>query len=195
MKISIRSKLILAISTLIVVLFSIASSLFINEKKRELADDIFVNTLAFSRLTAPSIAYFYDLYLIQNSFVYFNREIAEIFEQNDDVSVVEVVSYDAEGLYNSSYDVDKKEYHEIDFEGNYELTSLIGNITKKDGAPFVHAHITMSDHLCKAYGGHLFKATIAAAGEFFIKVTESLIDRKFDKNIGLYLWKFDHCEL
>ena len=94
-----------------------------------------------------------------------------------------------------SYDVDKKEYHEIDFEGNYELTSLIGNITKKDGAPFVHAHITMSDHLSKTYGGHLFKATIAAAGEFFIKVTESLIDRKFDKNIGLYLWKFDHCEL
>jgi len=113
MKISIRSKLILAISTLIVVLFSIASSLFINEKKRELADDIFVNTLAFSRLTSPSIAYFYDLYLTQNSFVYFNREIAEIFEQNDDVSVIEVVNYDAEVLYNSVFDIDKK-YEGID---------------------------------------------------------------------------------
>ena len=113
MKISIRSKLILAISTLIVVLFSIASSLFINEKKHELADDIFVNTLAFSRLTSPSIAYFYDLYLTQNSFVYFNREIAEIFEQNDDVSVIEVVNYDAEVLYNSVFDIDKK-YEGID---------------------------------------------------------------------------------
>ena len=108
MKISIRSKLILAISTLVVVLFSIASSLFINEKKRELADDIFVNTLTFSRLTAPTIAYFYDLYLKQNSFVYFNREIAEIFQQNDDVSEIEVVSYDAEILYNSVEDIDKK---------------------------------------------------------------------------------------
>ena len=107
MKISIRTKLILAISTLVVILFSIASSLFINEKKRELADDIFVNTLTFSRLTSPSIAYFYDLYLAQNSFVYFNREIAEIFQQNDDVYEIEVVTYDAEILYNSIEDVDK----------------------------------------------------------------------------------------
>ncbi len=108
MKISIRTKLILAISTLVVILFSIASSLFINEKKRELADDIFVNTLTFSRLTSPSIAYFYDLYLAQNSFVYFNREIAEIFQQNDDVYEIEVVTYDAEILYNSIEDVDKR---------------------------------------------------------------------------------------
>tara|TARA_B100001750_G_scaffold203787_1_gene179770 strand:- start:10 stop:444 length:435 start_codon:yes stop_codon:yes gene_type:complete len=93
-----------------------------------------------------------------------------------------------------SYDINKKEYDEVDFEGNYELTSLIGNITKKEGKPFIHAHITMSDHSCNAYGGHLFHATIAAAGEFFIRVTENIIDRKFDKNIGLHLWKFDHCE-
>ena len=108
MRLSIRSKLIIAISTLVVILFSIASSLFINEKKRELADDIFINTLTFSRLTAPSIAYFYDLYLAQNSFVYFNREISEIFQQNDDVNEIEVVTYDAEILYNSLIDVDKR---------------------------------------------------------------------------------------
>ena len=100
-----------------------------------------------------------------------------------------------ENIRIGSYDISKKAYHEVDFKGDYELTSLIGNITQKEGNPFVHAHITMSDHECKAFGGHLFYATITATGEFFINVTKNLIDRKFDENIGLYLWKFDHCEL
>ena len=93
-----------------------------------------------------------------------------------------------------AYDVSSKSYHELDFKNDYELTSFIGNITKKEGNPFLHAHITMSDHSCKAFGGHLFHAKIAAAGEFFISVTNNTINRKFDNNTGLYLWSFDHCE-
>ena len=93
-----------------------------------------------------------------------------------------------------SYDVTTKSYDEIDFDDTYELTSFIGNITKKDGKPFIHAHISMSDHLCKAFGGHLFYATIGAAGEFIIKVTDNIINRKFDDDTGLHLWSFEHCE-
>ncbi|MDA1060999.1 MAG: hypothetical protein O3B47_04355, partial [bacterium] len=70
MTLNIRNKLIIAISILMIVLFSLTAFLFINEKKQEMADDIYVNTLAFSRLTAPTIADFYELYLAQNSFVY-----------------------------------------------------------------------------------------------------------------------------
>ena len=93
-----------------------------------------------------------------------------------------------------SYDVTTKSYDEIDFDDTYELTSFMGNITKKDGKPFIHAHISMSDHLCKAFGGHLFYATIGAAGEFIIKVTDNIINRKFDGDTGLHLWSFEHCE-
>lgn len=108
MKISIRNKLILAISFLVIVLFSIAGMLFINEKKTELADDIYANALAFSRLTAPTVAYDYDLYLAQNGFVYFNREIKSIFDQNADVSVIKVLNFSGEVLYDSSIDKEKK---------------------------------------------------------------------------------------
>lgn len=108
MKISIRSKLILAISILVIVLFSTASYLFITEKKKEIAQDIYVSTTAFARLTAPSVANFYDLFLAQNSFVYFNREMAEIFEQNNDISVIKVISYDGKILYDSGLDKEKK---------------------------------------------------------------------------------------
>ncbi len=117
MKISIRNKLILAISFLVIVLFSIAGMLFINEKKVELADDIYANALAFSRLTAPTVAYDYDLYLAQNGFVYFNREIKSVFDQNADVSVIKVLNFSGDTLYDSSVDKDKK------YEGDKRIVS------------------------------------------------------------------------
>ncbi|MFH1218388.1 MAG: PP2C family protein-serine/threonine phosphatase [Candidatus Peregrinibacteria bacterium] len=108
MRITIRSKLIMAISVLMVVLFALSAVMFINEKRTEMADDIFVNSLAFSKLTAPGVADNYDLYLEQSGFVYFNREIQSLFEQNDDISGLKVVSYDGDLLYDSLSDVDKK---------------------------------------------------------------------------------------
>lgn len=108
MKTTIRSKLTLAISLMMVVLFSLVALLFINEKKVEIADDIYVNSLAFSKLTAPTIVENYNLYLAQSGFVYFNREMKTIFEQNFDVVAVQVVSFSGELLYDSREDVDKK---------------------------------------------------------------------------------------
>ncbi|MFA5821149.1 MAG: PP2C family protein-serine/threonine phosphatase [Candidatus Gracilibacteria bacterium] len=108
MKITIRSKLILAISTLMIVVFSLAANLFINEKKAELAEDIYLNTLAFGKLTAPDVAYKYDLYLAQNGFVYFNREISSLFEQNRDIKSIKVISYEGNLLYDSATEKDKQ---------------------------------------------------------------------------------------
>ncbi|MBI2634551.1 SpoIIE family protein phosphatase [Candidatus Peregrinibacteria bacterium] len=108
MKISIRLKLVVAISLLVMVLFSTAAYMFVGEKKVELAHDIYRNALAFGRLTAAKIVADYDLYLAQNSFVYFNREIAEIFRQNDDIGVVRVVSYNGQLLYDSSRDGEQR---------------------------------------------------------------------------------------
>lgn len=108
MRISIRSKLIFAISLLMVIVFSFAAYLFINEKKVEMANDIYVRMQAFSRLTAPTIAYNYDLYLAQNSFVYFNREIQNVFSQNEDLAAIKIISYNGELLYDSETDVAKK---------------------------------------------------------------------------------------
>lgn len=108
MKMSIRKKLIFAISTLIVVLFSLVAFLLIKEKKIELSHDIYVNTLAYVKLTAGDIAYDYDLYLKEDSFVYFNREIQDVFAQSEDVSRIQVVSYQGELLYDSAVDLDRK---------------------------------------------------------------------------------------
>ncbi|MBD3330572.1 SpoIIE family protein phosphatase [Candidatus Peregrinibacteria bacterium] len=108
MQIRISTKLMIGVAMLVLVLFSAVAYLFINEKKTELAEDIYVNSLAFSRLTSSTIIDYYDLYLAQNSFVYFNTEIQSIFEQNEDINRIEVISYTGNVLYDSDIDTDKR---------------------------------------------------------------------------------------
>ena len=93
-----------------------------------------------------------------------------------------------------SYNLKGKDYNKVNLEGDYELISLMGNISQKNNDPFLHLHVTLSDEKCIAYGGHLFSAKILATGEFFIKKTESMIPREYDDNIGLYLWEFKDCD-
>ncbi|MBR5387943.1 MAG: DNA-binding protein, partial [Clostridia bacterium] len=40
------------------------------------------------------------------------------------------------------FDTAKKEYEKFDFRGNCEINALVGNITQKDGEPYIHLHIT-----------------------------------------------------
>ena len=85
-------------------------------------------------------------------------------------------------------DVVNKKYQKRNFNDNYELISLIGNITIKDGVPFVHTHITFSDTEYKVFGGHLFDAKITATGEIILTVADSKIDRQFNANVGIHTW-------
>ena len=87
------------------------------------------------------------------------------------------------------YSLESKSYHKKVFSGHYELTSLIGNISIKDGECFSHTHITFSDTKYNVYGGHLFDAKITAAGEFIMMPGEEII-REMNPNIHLYIGFF-----
>jgi hypothetical protein len=89
------------------------------------------------------------------------------------------------------YNIESKEYKKESFNYDYELTSLMGNITLKYEVPFVHIHINMSDDNFKVSGGHLFSAVTAATAEVIILLNEQTIKRELDKNVGLYLWDFN----
>ncbi|OGC89380.1 MAG: hypothetical protein A2142_04500 [candidate division Zixibacteria bacterium RBG_16_48_11] len=85
------------------------------------------------------------------------------------------------------YDLGAREYKSQTFEGDYEIVNLTGNISQLDGKPIIHAHMTISDEECKAFGGHLFSATIHATGEITIFDFGLPISRKLDEQIGLKL--------
>ena len=86
------------------------------------------------------------------------------------------------------YSLEDKSYHRKTFKGEYELTSLIGNITLKEGKPFSHTHITFSDTEFRVFGGHLFNANITAACEFIMQFGSDEINREMNAEIGLPLW-------
>ena len=86
------------------------------------------------------------------------------------------------------FDIKDKDYKKKRFLGDFELVSLIGNMTYKEGSPFIHTHITFTDTKYRAFGGHLFDCKIAAAGEFIITKGDEKILRTFSKDVGLFLW-------
>ena len=92
------------------------------------------------------------------------------------------------------FDFKTRKYKHKKLNGEYELTSLMGNITIKDNEPFVHAHVNISDDQYKCFGGHLFHAKITATGELFLLVLNDIVNREYDKFIGLHLWDLNSCE-
>jgi predicted DNA-binding protein with PD1-like motif len=87
------------------------------------------------------------------------------------------------------YDCEAQKYENFVFEKPMEVLSLVGNVSLKDGQPFIHAHITLSDEKGQSFGGHLMEGTIVFAAEFIIEELEGEnLEREFDKTTGLALW-------
>ena len=84
-----------------------------------------------------------------------------------------------------AYDTIKKEYIRKEYSEILELVSFEGNITLKDGSPFPHAHVVLSDHNMSTAGGHLFETTVAAVGEFFLMEFDNDAYRELNEDVGL----------
>lgn len=91
-----------------------------------------------------------------------------------------------------AYDLENKKYIRQSFNNLWELTSFQGNVILKDNEPFIHAHITVSDHNLNVKGGHLFEAKVGAVGEFILRKIETDGKRELDPNIGLFCMKFNN---
>lgn len=87
------------------------------------------------------------------------------------------------------YDQKAHEYQFQTVDRHMEIANLSGNISLKDGQPFVHAHITVVDEDGRFYGGHLAEGTEVFACEFSIAVlTGTTLKRRPDEITGLSLW-------
>ncbi|MGI6486518.1 MAG: DNA-binding protein [Thermoanaerobacterales bacterium] len=88
------------------------------------------------------------------------------------------------------FDTKSKQYNSAQLEGDYEITSLLGNISTKDGEVYLHLHINLSDANYNTRGGHLNSAVISGTGEIIIETIEGSVERQFSEEIGLNLYKF-----
>jgi len=108
-------------------------------------------------------------------------------------ALIQMATFSVIGAVSSAtigaYDQKQQVYVTFKEEAPLEIVSCIGNVSLKDGKPFIHAHILLADEQGKTIGGHLFSETIIYAGEINLQeLTGKPMERTYDSNTGLMLW-------
>ena len=85
---------------------------------------------------------------------------------------------------------EEKRYYANVFSGAFEIVSLTGTVTTKEGQFYAHLHMSAGDEHGAVFGGHLNRAVVSATCEMHLRVLEGKVERRFDKEIGLNLMAF-----
>ena len=88
------------------------------------------------------------------------------------------------------FKTDEKKYYSNEFKGYFEIVSLTGTINTMNGEYYSHLHMSAGDDTGKVFGGHLNRAIVSATCEMIIYIIDGNVDRYFDEEIGLNLFKF-----
>jgi len=86
------------------------------------------------------------------------------------------------------YDQEKHEYQEITVASPHEIASCIGNISIKNGKPFVHAHAVLADKDGNTKAGHLLEGIVFAAEVHLRELKGAKLERKYNEATNLSLW-------
>jgi predicted DNA-binding protein with PD1-like motif len=105
---------------------------------------------------------------------------------------VEVGSFTAIGALKHArlgyYDQKSHEYREMNIDSPHEMASCVGNVSLKDGEPFIHAHVVLADEKGDTKAGHLLEGTVFAAEVHLHQLEGARLERKYDEVTGLSLW-------
>lgn len=88
------------------------------------------------------------------------------------------------------YSMKTKKFTDNEFDGIFEVSSLIGNVSLVDGRPFAHVHVTISDINMNAHAGHLVKGTCSATLELILRPFPSRHTKSDNDTVGLKTWDF-----
>ena len=83
------------------------------------------------------------------------------------------------------YDVAAKRYDSKTFTGAFEIVSLVGTITEKDGAFYQHLHMSAGNRDCEVFGGHLLmRVYVETTGDHDFNKLSQRIAEAFKSRIG-----------
>lgn len=90
------------------------------------------------------------------------------------------------------FDTTNKIYNKTRFNAtDYELGSVVGNLSRQDGKPYLHLHAVIGSPVKgECHAGHLNAAVVSATCELVIDVIDGEVGRKFSEEIGLNLYEF-----
>ena len=73
------------------------------------------------------------------------------------------------------------------------ITETISNSLPKSlayGKFYSHIHLSAADKEGKVFGGHLTRAVVSATCEMIVDVSDGIVERKFNEEVGLNLFEF-----
>jgi hypothetical protein len=87
------------------------------------------------------------------------------------------------------YDQAERRYRDLSSDRHHELAGFVGNISLRDGKPFLHAHATFSSGDGETVGGHLLHGCPVWVAEVTLReMTGVELERTPDELTGLALW-------
>ena len=89
-----------------------------------------------------------------------------------------------------SYSPESRQYKCTTYHTDFEIVSMEGNLTRKDGKPYPHIHIAVSDSCARCYGGHLNHGEVNGTVELTIQLLEGEAIRETDPELGLNTLQF-----
>lgn len=121
----------------------------------------------------------------------------EILEKIKEVSLkenIKLANVRALGAVNDFtvgvFKTEEKKYYANSFTGDFEIVSLHGSINTMNDEFYCHLHMSAGDVEGKVFGGHLNRAVVSATCELFMDIIDGTVDRFFDEEVGLNLFKF-----
>jgi predicted DNA-binding protein with PD1-like motif len=115
-----------------------------------------------------------------------NQAAAELGLQGATLQVVGAV----EALKVAYYRQDTKEYETHEFDAPHEISGGVGNVSLKDGKPFVHIHLTGSGADGRAVAGHLVEGTrVFLIEAYFRDLGGPAPVRQQEDDLGLAVWQ------
>ena len=119
------------------------------------------------------------------------RSLLDVVEQ-EKISLASVSGIGATDDFEVGvFDPGRSDYERYRFDGNHEIVALVGNVTTKDGAPYIHLHITCAGEVGKIVGGHLFEAQVSLTAEIFLHRGAGRAERLRDETLGINKIRFE----
>ncbi len=75
---------------------------------------------------------------------------------------------------------EQKSYDRRFFEDEYELVSLVGNLSAHDEVIIPHTHVALGDRNFQTYSGHLVRGVVSVTVEILVTTIDIPLSRKED---------------
>ncbi|MBN2087563.1 SpoIIE family protein phosphatase [Candidatus Peregrinibacteria bacterium] len=96
---SVKSQIVFATSLIIILILGATAYFVIDQKIKEINNDIFTRAISFAELTNERVVSNYEKNYLEDAFANFDRELAEIYSLNSDIIGLAILDYAGNNIY------------------------------------------------------------------------------------------------